>query len=92
MLNKVRVGNIDDDVEKSLKTRFIHEYDEKYKKDAFHKHAENEHAMKRNDTVLNDLAGSFTKYRLMAKFQATVNKNWQQLKLLRIKNKQKQEV
>ena len=46
LLNKVRVGNTDDDVENLLKARFICEFDEKYPKDALHKYAENEPAMK----------------------------------------------
>ena len=57
MLNEVRVGNIDDDVEKLLKATFIHESDENYPKDALHMYAENEPAMKRNDAVLNNLPG-----------------------------------
>ena len=36
LLNKVRVSNIDDDVEKVIKARFIHESDENYLKDALH--------------------------------------------------------
>ena len=40
MLNKVRVGNIDNDDEKLLKTRFIHESDENYPKDALHMYSE----------------------------------------------------
>ena len=55
LLNKVRVGNFDDDVENLLKAWFIHESDENYPKDALHMYAEKEPAMKRNDTVLNDL-------------------------------------
>ena len=46
LLNKVRVGNIDDDVEKLLKPRFIHESDGNYPKDALHMYAENEPVMK----------------------------------------------
>ena len=57
LLNKVPAGKIDDDVEKLLKARFIHESDENYPKDALHMYAENEPAMKRNDVVLNDLPG-----------------------------------
>ena len=58
LLNEVRVGNIDNDVENLLKARCIHESDENYsKKNAFHIYAENESAVKRNDTVLNDLPG-----------------------------------
>ena len=34
LLNKVRIGNIGDDVEKLLKAGFINEYDENYLKDA----------------------------------------------------------
>ena len=36
LLHKVRVSNIDDDVEKEIKARFIHESDENYLKDALH--------------------------------------------------------
>ena len=57
LLNKVRVGNIDDEVEKLLKARFIHESDENYPVDASHMYAENEPAMKRNEAVLNNLPG-----------------------------------
>ena len=61
MLNKFRVGNIDDDDEKLLKARFIHESDENYPKDALHMYSENEPAMKRNNAVLNDLPGDLYK-------------------------------
>ena len=57
MLNKVRVGNIVDDVENLLKARFIFESNENYPKDALHVYAKNEPAMKRNEVVLKDLAG-----------------------------------
>ena len=57
LLNKVPVGNIDDDVEKLLKTTFIHESNENYPKDALHMYAENEPAMKINEAVLNNLPG-----------------------------------
>ena len=57
MLNKVRVGSIDDDVEKLLKAKFIHESDENYAKEALHMYTENKPAMKRNDAVVNDLLG-----------------------------------
>ena len=61
MLNKVRVGNIDDDDEKLLKARFIHESDENYPKDALHMYSENELTMKWNNAVLNDLPGDLYK-------------------------------
>ena len=57
LLNKVRVGNIYDEVEKLLKVRFIHESDENYPVDALHMYAENEPALKRNEAVLNNLPG-----------------------------------
>ena len=56
LLNKVRVGNINADVEKLLKARFIHESDETYAKYALYKNAEKDPAMKRNDAALNDLS------------------------------------
>ena len=52
LLNKVQIGNIDDDVQNLLKARFIRESEEKYPKDALHMYAENEPAMKRNEAVL----------------------------------------
>ena len=55
LLNKVLVGNNDDDVEHLLKARFIHESNENYPNDVLHMYAENDLAMKRNKAVLNDL-------------------------------------
>ena len=57
MLNKVRVGNINDDVENLLEARFIHESDENYPKDALHMYAENEPSIKKNEAALNELPG-----------------------------------
>ena len=55
LLNKVRIGNIDDDVDNLLKARFIHESHENYPKDALHMYAEKDPTMKRNEAVLNQL-------------------------------------
>ena len=60
LLNKIRVGNIDDDVENLHKARFVRESDENYPKDALHMYAENEQAMKMNEAILNELPGKFT--------------------------------
>ena len=57
LLNKVRVGNIDDDVGNLLKARCTSEFDEHYPKDVLHMFAENEPAIKRNEAVLNKLPG-----------------------------------
>ena len=76
MLNKVRVGNIDD-VENLLKACFRRESDENYLKVPLHKHAENETAMKRNEAVLKSFLLNFTQYRLITKFQIIVNTQWQ---------------
>ena len=57
LLNKVRVGNIDDDVENLLKAKLINESDENYSKDTLHMYGENEAAMKKNKVVLNNLPG-----------------------------------
>ena len=57
LLNKVRVSDTDDDAEKLLKARFLHESDENYPNDALHMYAKNKLAMKRNDAVLNDSPG-----------------------------------
>ena len=59
MLNKVRVGNIDNGVEKLLTTRFTHKSDENYPKDTLLMYAENEPAKKMNETALNGLPGEF---------------------------------
>ena len=57
LLNKVRVDNIDDDVENLLKGRFTRESDENYPKDALHMYAENEPVMKRHGAALNEFPG-----------------------------------
>ena len=57
MLDEVRIGNMDDDVEKLLQPRFIYESDEDYWKVVLHIYAENEPAIKSNDVVLNYLPG-----------------------------------
>ena len=54
MLNKVRIGNIDDDVENLHKVRFIHQSDENYPKNLLHMLVENQ-------TVLNDLPAELYK-------------------------------
>lgn len=48
LFNKVRINNIDYDVVKLLKTRFMHESDQTYPKNALHMFAENGPAMKSN--------------------------------------------
>ena len=58
-VSKVWVGNIDDNVEKLLKARFINKFDENCPKDAMHVYTENEPVKKRNDAILNDLSGEF---------------------------------
>ena len=56
LCNKVWVFDIIGDVEKLLKVSSIHKSEKKnYPKDAFHMYAENESAMKSNETVLNHL-------------------------------------
>ena len=67
LLNKVWVGNIDDDVEKLLKVRFIYEYDDNYPEEALHMFAENESAIKMIYLV------RFTQYWLMIKFLIIVS-------------------
>ena len=58
MLNKVRVGNVDDDAEQLLKARFVCDSDENYyPKDALHMYEENKPAIGRNEAVLNNLPG-----------------------------------
>ena len=63
LLNKVWVGNIDDDVEKLLKVRFIYKYDD----NSLHMFAENESAIKMIYLV------RFTQYWLMIKFLIIVS-------------------
>ena len=59
LLNKVRVDNIDDDVENLVKARFIQETNEDCRKETSDMFKKNEPAMKRNEIVLNDLSGEF---------------------------------
>ena len=81
MLDKVWVGNIDDNVEKLLKERFIYDSDKNYPKDALQQHAEKEPDVKKNEAVLNKVLVSFTQRTLTTKFQELVNTHWQQFKL-----------
>ena len=64
LLSKFRFGSIDDNVEKLIKARFIHESGENHPKDALHMYKENKAAMKQNEAVLNDLTGEL--YRIKA--------------------------
>ena len=57
MLNKVQIGNINDDIENLLKPRFTRESDKNYPKVPWQMYAENKPAMKRNEAVLNELPG-----------------------------------
>ena len=60
--DKVQVGNIDDDIEKLLRARFIDESDENYPKDVLHMYAENEPAMKLDiqDRLINCQTGTIS--------------------------------
>ena len=57
LLNKVRVGNTNHNVEKLLQARFLHQPEENYPRYALDLYTENEPAMKLNKAVLNDLVG-----------------------------------
>ena len=73
LLNKVRVGKIDDGVEKSLKARFTHISNENYSKAALRMHTENTPTMKMYEVVLNDLLGELYTIKANEKFQIFVN-------------------
>ena len=58
MLNKVRVGNVDDNVEQLFRARSVCDSDENcYPKDTLQMYAENEPAIGRNEAALNNLPG-----------------------------------
>ena len=57
LLTVYKLSGTIDDVEKVHKTRFIHESNENYPKVVLHVYPENEHDIKRNEAVLNDLPG-----------------------------------
>ena len=57
LLNNVPVGNVDDHVENLLIARFICEPDRNFSKDALHMYGENKTAMRKNESVLNELSG-----------------------------------
>ena len=73
LLNKVRIGDIGDGVEKLLITRFTHESDENYPKDTLLMYTENELAKKMNETALNGLPGEFYTIEASGKFWIIVN-------------------
>ena len=76
LLNKFRVGNIDDDVEKSLKTRFIYESDENSPKGALHMYAVKGLAVKRNEAVLHDLCDALCAIEINGKTPDNFNNSW----------------
>ena len=55
LINKVRVGNIDNDVESLLKTRFISKSDPSCHNEPLHIFAENSPAKVHNETMLRNL-------------------------------------
>ena len=57
LLNSIPIGEVEEEVENLLRSRFIHESYEKYPNSVLHTHAENEPTMLKNQTVLNDLPG-----------------------------------
>ena len=87
MLNKVQIGNINDNIENLLKPRFICESDKNYPKVPWHMYAKNKPAMKRNEAVLNELPDEL--YIIEANDKIPDNCKYP---LLRIKSKQTQEV
>ena len=91
-INKVWVGNINDDVENVVNARCICESDENYPKDALDMYAENEPPMKRNEAVLNDLPGQLYAIEANGKIPDNFKYPLALIQLLRIKTKQTQEV
>ena len=57
LLNKIRVGNVDEDIQKQIRERFIEESDTNYKENAWHMLAENYLTVKHNRKMLNKLPG-----------------------------------
>ena len=55
LLNKIRVGNIDEGVQKQIRERFIEESDINYPKNALHMYAENYPTVKHNRKILDKL-------------------------------------
>ena len=78
MLNKVRVDNVDDDVQQLLKPRFVCDSDEKYHpKDALQMYAENEPAIGRNEAVINNLSDELYTIETDDKIPDIVSTHWQ---------------
>ena len=60
--DKLGDGNIVDNVDNLLMTRFIRESDEHYPKNALQMYAQNEQSIKTNEVVLNPLSANPTKW------------------------------
>ena len=76
MFNKVRVGNINDNLENLLKVRVICESDENNPKDALQMYVKIEPAMKRNEAVLNNLPGHLYTIETCDNIPDIVNTHW----------------
>ena len=61
LLNKIRVGNVDEDVEYELKSRFIEKTKKEFPHDKLHIFAENEFASRHNKQFLECLSGDTLK-------------------------------
>ena len=57
LLNKIRVGNVDEDVENKLKSRFIEKTNKVFRHDKLHRFAENEFVNRHNKQFLECLSG-----------------------------------
>ena len=55
LLNKIRVRNVDEDVQRQVRERFVEESDINYQKNALHMLAENYPAVKHNRKILGKL-------------------------------------
>ena len=57
LLNKIQVGNVDEDVQKQIRERFIEESDTNYPENVLHVFAENYPTVKHNRKMLDKLPG-----------------------------------
>ena len=92
LLNKIRVGNIDEDVQKQIRKRFLEESDINYPENALDMYAENYPTVKHNLKILDKFPGKTYTIIQLIRFPLTVNILQLYFNLPRIRNSLKQEV
>ena len=83
VLNKIREGNIDEDVEYTLKARFLES--KSYPEHAVHMFAENKPVKRHNETQLNNLDSQLVCIEAIGEFPNNINVSDSQINAIKLR-------